>query len=154
MADLESSLEPFSTAHPKPSHSSTTPIARHVPNSASYKVVSTDPRFYAPPHVFKGEDCIEHFIDGLQDDAQKITEILNVNVPHHVSDINRRRMISEATECYLCKGSSSPSNPFVLDHSHTDSCNVNYKPEKWNINVLIHNAKGYDTHFIPSHADM
>ena len=49
VADLESSLEPYSTAHPVQTHSSTTPIANHVPNSACYKIVSTDPRFYAPP---------------------------------------------------------------------------------------------------------
>ena len=54
VADLESSLEPFSTAHPDPSRSSSTPIARHVPNSAAYKVVSTDPRFYAPPSRIQG----------------------------------------------------------------------------------------------------
>ena len=37
IADLESSLEPFSTAHPDPSRSSSTSIARHVLNSTSYK---------------------------------------------------------------------------------------------------------------------
>ena len=79
----------LTTAHPDPSRSSSTPIARHVPNSASYKVVSTDSRFYSPPHVFKGEDCIGHVIHALQDDARKITEILNVNVPHNVSDTDR-----------------------------------------------------------------
>ena len=162
VADLESSLEPFSTAHPNPTHSSTTAIARHVPNSACYKVISTDPRFYAPPRVFKGKNCIEHFIDALQDDARKITKILDVNVPHNVSDADRRQMIDAATECFLCKGPPSPTDPFVLDHSHTDgsvrgiaheSCNINFKPDKTRINVLIHNAKSYDTHFILSHAN-
>ena len=118
--------------------------------------------FTPPPRVFKGEDCIGHFIDALQDDARKITEILNVNVPHNVSEPDRRQMIDEATECYLCKGPSSPSNGFVLDHSHLDgsvrgvacnTCNVNYTPDKRNVNVLIHNAKSYDAHFILSHAD-
>ena len=162
VADLESSLEPFSTALPNTTHSSTTPIARHVPNSASYKVVSTDPRFYSPPRVFKGENCIEHFIDALQDDARKITKILDVNVPHGVPDDERRAMIDAATECFLCKGPPSPNDPFVLDHLHTDgsvrgilhnSCNINYNPDKTHINVLIHNAKSYDTHFILSHAN-
>ena len=89
VADLESALEPYSTVQPDPSHSSTTPIAKHVPCSASYKVVSTDPRFYQPPRVFTGDNCVEHFIDALQDDARKITKILDVNVPHNVPDAER-----------------------------------------------------------------
>ena len=62
---------------------------------------------------------------------------------------------------HLCKGPPSPEDLFVLDHNHLDgsprgichnSCNLNYKPEKA-INVLIHNAKNYDTHLILSHAN-
>ena len=65
VADLESALEPYSTTLPERSHSSTTPIARHVPCSAAFKVVSTDPRFHQSPCIFKGDHCIEHFIDAL-----------------------------------------------------------------------------------------
>ena len=162
VADLESSLEPYSTTLPEPTHSSTTPIARHVPNSAAYKVVSTDPRFYQPVREFKGENCVEHFIDALQDDAQKITKILDINVPHSIPEDERKSMINSATECYLCKGPPSDKDYFVLDHSHTDgtvrgiahnSCNVNFKTSKTQINVFLHNAKSYDAHLILSHAN-
>ena len=161
VADLESVLQPYSTTLPEKTHSSTTAIAKHIPCAASYQVVSTDPRFFQPPRVFKGDNCVEHFIESMQDDARKITKILNVNVPHNIPDAERLRMIEEATECYLCKGPPSPEDLFVLDHNHLDgsprgichnSCNLNYKPEKA-INVLIHNAKNYDTHLILSHAN-
>ena len=71
-------------------------------------------------------------------------------------------MTAEATECYLCKGPPSPSDPFVLDHSHTDgsvrgiahnTCNVNFKTTKTQVSVFLHNAKSYDAHLILSHAN-
>ena len=161
-ADLESALEPYTTTLPEPTHSSTTPIARHVPCSAAFKVVSTDPRFHQPVREFTGEHCVEHFIDALQDTARKINKILDVNVPHGIPDDERVAMINEATECFLCKGPPSPADPFVLDHSHTDgsvrgiahrNCNANFKTNKGVVSVFLHNLKSYDAHLILSYAN-
>ena len=161
-ADLESILQPITTVLPESTHSSTTPIAKHIPCAAAYKVVSTDPRFFQPTRIFKGDNCIEHFIEAMQDDARKITKILDVNVPHNISTAERRRMIAETDECYLCKKPETDEDPFVLDHSHVDgsvrgiahnSCNINYKTDKCNINVFVHNLKSYDAHLILSHAN-
>ena len=114
VADLESVLKPIGRNPTAAAAPSTTPIASHEPCSASYKVVSTDSRFHQPIRVFTGENCIEHFIDAMQDDARKITKILDVNVPHNIPDLQRREMIEAATECYLCKGPPSEQDEFVL----------------------------------------
>ena len=162
VADLESVLKPITTVLPDSTHSSTTPIAKHIPCAAAYKVVSTDARFHQQVRVFKGDNCVEHFIDALQHDARKITKILDVNVPHNIPNEERLRMIAETDECYLCKKPKTDEDPFVLDHSHTDgsvrgiahnSCNINYNVDKTHINVFIHNVKAYDAHLILSHAN-
>ena len=55
----------------------------------------------------------------------------------------------------------SPSDPFVLHHSHTDSaargiahnsCNINFNTTKTQVSVFLHNAKSYDAHLLLSHA--
>ena len=119
VADLESVLQRITTVPPDPtSTSSTTPIANHLPCECSYKVMSTDPRFYQPSRVFVGESCVEQLIEAMQDDARKLSKILDVNVPHNIPDDERRRMIDTATKCYLCACEAAPGNHFVLDHNH------------------------------------
>ena len=115
VADMETILQPISTVIPDPSESSTTKITSHLPCAAAYYLVSaTDGRLVARPRVFEGDNHVQHFIEALQEDGRKVTKILDVNVPHGVSDDARLEMLAEATECHICKGPRSETDPFVL----------------------------------------
>ena len=67
------------------------------------------------------------------------------------------RMRQSASKCWMCSNDFEEGDERVLDHDHYngqlrgvahDSCNKVLKKNSYNITVIIHNLRGYDSHLI------
>lgn len=68
----------------------------------AYKRVSIDEKFNKDTVVFRGDNCVEHFIECLLQEEKEINEILYVVKPMVLTDEDEERAL-KAKSCFLCK---------------------------------------------------
>ena len=162
-ADLECILQPYDTASPNPSTSSTTPRNKHIACGAAYYIVSTDKRFHREPTVLRGENVMSEFIERLISDVAQLKKYLKNIVKMTPLTAEQRTEFDSATTCHICSRVFMESDRRVRDHDHITgayrgaahaSCNLNYRlhVSKTKITVFIHNLRNYDAHLILSAA--
>ena len=156
VADLETVQQPIDTVLHDPLKSSTTKIKNHLPCSASYMAVFTDPKYFQSPKVFKGENCIMEFLNALQADITYYKECYGRSIELIMSEedeskfemarichICSKELVypylhchrEDETDCNLCKVNAEV-DIVVRDHDHVDGlfrnaacngCNLNYR---------------------------
>ena len=153
-ADFESVLSPVHTCTQRKGISSTTVKQIHIPCGYCFIVVS--PFKIYEPRVYRGSDCISHFLKNLFKWEQKIIKRLKSPVKMRMTEADKLNF-KQSKNCYMCgKAFDNIFNPPVRDHSHQSGlyqgcchsrCNLNSKV-KYFIPVILHNLKSYDSHLI------
>ena len=155
-ADFECILEMVNPTVDK----TTTVVEKHIPCGYCYKIVSTNEKYTQPPVVYHGENAVTHFLMALNREEQKITKLLKEVKPMKLTPEDEQAF-QRATVCHIC---DLPLNgDKVRDHDHLlegnnyrgaahNSCNLNFKHPTF-IPVVMHNAKGYDSHLILSQVE-
>ena len=94
-------FETYTTKIDEPQHGNTTIYQRHVPSGFGYMVVSTDPQYTKPPVIFRGDNVVYTFLQRLDDEQRKISNILSVEKPMVMTaeDVQRHQ---QANECFIC----------------------------------------------------
>ena len=159
--DIEAVLEPYQTALPDPSRSSTTRLNRHVPCGFCYVVVGPDGRLLKEPVLVHGSgNLINQLLQRLQEEEKIITALRGVDYPMDMTP-ESTALFEAATHCYLCnKQIPRFGVKKTRDHDHTkpadnfrgascQGCNLNLKRRDF-IPVVFHNLAGYDAHHIIS----
>ena len=129
----------------------------HKPISYCFKIVCKDGREYEPI-IYKGLDCVEHFIKNIMKVSEKILEEMKEN-KQIIMTIEQEKEFNKAKKCIYCNKDLKDDR--VRDHDHFTSeyrgpahneCNLlSRKPNK--IPVFFHNLKGYDGHLIVKAVD-
>ena len=145
--------------------SSTTRIQEHEACGFAYQLLSTDPRFYEPPVVVRGENCAKEFLDRLQADAKRVRGWLKNPEPMPKLTDQQEADFQAATHCWICEKEYEWFDDLqARDHCHITgvyrgsahhSCNLNYRinPDEIEIPCFLHNLKSYDAHLIIAAAE-
>ena len=152
-ADFESITQPIDRAQMDETRSYTDGYQLHAPCRFAYKVVCTDERYTKDTMVYRGQDCVENFLNALKQEKWRIWNILNEQKPLCMTDENQADF-EAATHCHIC-GEALESDR-VRDHWHVSgkyrgaahkACNLKFRIPSF-IHVIMHNLKGYDSHLI------
>ena len=103
------------------------------------------------------------FLDSLQDDDEKLKDILRHPIEKNLSEEEEAKF-QQATKCHICGKEATEEDAFVRDHDHLtgifrnaahNSCNLNYriKPDVLKIPIFFHGLKNYDSHLTLSHVN-
>ena len=140
----------------------------HVPSGYCCHTVSAFEEYQTEPTLYSGENVMDHFFNHIMEEHERISRILNKNVPMRDLTPDQLREHIEATVCNVCEQEFDDKNCKVHDHCHVTgsyrqaacaSCNLQLKHpythvdkcRRFLINVVIHNLKGYDSHLILKH---
>ena len=156
-ADFESLLYKVEGCESDPNKSSTTPIQKHLPSGFGYKLICVNEKYSKPTVVYRGKDAVPKFLQALKKEEKYINHLLNKVEPMKLS-VEDELSFQRATICHICEKELGQDK--VRDHDHLKSgfnyrgaahntCNINYKYPSF-IPVVLHNARGYDTHLILS----
>ena len=136
-ADFECILEKVNPTVDK----TTTVVEKHIPCGYCYKIVSTNEKYTQPPVVYHGENAVTHFLMALNREEQKITKLLKEVKPMNLTPEDEQAF-QRATVCHIC----DLLMIFVIIG------NLNFRHPTF-IPVVMHNAKGYDSHLILSQVE-
>ena len=115
--------------------------------------MSTVDQYNQAPVVYRGEDCVDHFLENLLQEEKRISEILKVVEPMVITE-DQERAFQQSGDCHICGDPLGADR--VRDHDHLtglyrgpahNECNINYK-FTGKIPVVLHNLRGYDSHLI------
>ena len=111
--------------------------------------------------IFKGENCIQDFLQHMKMNARKVEQILTFVRPmipltqREISDFDACKV------CYICLGEIEECDVKVRDHCHIsgkyrgaahNGCNLNFKIPSF-VPVFFHNLSGYDAHMLITKLD-
>jgi hypothetical protein len=131
---------------------STQRLTKHVPTGFGLKMVSPYTEFNSETYIYRGEDCVEHFVNCLDDIYDQCYEKLSTVKDMEFTDEDKEKFYS-ATECGIClKPFNEDCNSVsrVPDHDHISGCfrsaahaycNLQMRQQK-HIVIFMHNAKG------------
>lgn len=103
----------------------------------------------------RGPDCIEWFVDELDQISERVEEIFLNPIPLNMS-MEDEVLFAMTQECEICGAPYTDRDVPVRDHCHLtgryrgsahSDCNLLYK-ESRNIPVVFHNLTNYDAHFL------
>ena len=132
----------------------------HDPISFCLTVIKNESEIFYH-NFFRGKNIMKTFFKILKKLENKILTCLSPIVK--MVDLNESEIAdyNSASFCYLCEKEFCEKDRKVKDHCHLTgiyrgaahtSCNLRFQlPKK--IPLLIHNSKGYDSHFIISNID-
>ena len=155
-ADFESITQPIEQVQREQTKSYTDGYQLHVPCGFAYKVVCIDDKYTKDTVVYRGQDCVEKFLDSLKQEKWRIFDILQKPKPLIMTEQNQMDF-EAASHCHIC-GEHLESDR-VRDHCHVtgsyrgaahNQCNLKFKIPTF-IPVVFHNLKGYDSHLIMQH---
>ncbi|XP_049887050.1 uncharacterized protein LOC126381638 [Pectinophora gossypiella] len=148
-ADFESLLQPTPDAQ---NSECTENIQKHVPAAFGYYIVCSYDSSLNKYVSFRGPDCVQNFIENLENDVSWINTILQNQ--HKMLPLTEQELESFLTSknCYLCNKLLFEDK--VRDHCHLTGryrgpahsyCNIQFKLPKF-LPVFFHNLSGYDSH--------
>ena len=168
-ADLEAITKKIDTCSPPEGKSYTQAYQKHEPSGFGYKVVCHyDQKYSKPAVIYRGENVIEKFIQNLFEDVEHCQRIIKKDFQKPlVMTASDEEDFQKAEKCWICDRNYKRektekeriANEPVRDHCHITGkyrgsahrkCNARLQisAEKIKIQVVFHNLKGYDSHFI------
>ena len=114
------------------------------------------------PYLYRGEDCMKHFVQKLTEIKKDIFEKMNVNKPMDKLTYEQKIEFRNATNCSICGKKFEPDDAKVRDHCHFTGkyrgaahvkCNLDYSFKFFKIPIFFHNLKNYDAHLIIAKAN-
>lgn len=104
---------------------------------------------------FRGERCIDWFVNEMKKIAERIADVLNQPKEMETS-LENEVHFAESRQCHICGKMYVIGDNIVRDHSHItgayrgsahNECNLKYQESRC-IPVIFHNLSHYDAHFI------
>ena len=92
----------------------------HVPSGFCTYRVSAYGELYKP-HVYSGDDVMQHFYSHLKIERQEITEILSKNLPMQPLTLHEEQRKERARTCITCNKPFSLYNKKTHHHDHVTS---------------------------------
>ena len=130
---------------------------KHVPASFCAMRVSTHAPYCTRPYLYRGEQCMEEFLQFLRRQAKEITDLLTNKQKSMRWDAEAKKRAASQTHCYLCGKRLKPGGRF-RDHDHLSGrfrgmsclvCNLKFSSlYQLKIPIIMHNSFWYDLHFI------
>ena len=163
-ADFEAITEKIDSCSPPQHKSYTQAYQKHKPSGFGYKVVCHyDKKYSKPAVIYRGEKPVPKFIQHLFREVKDCQKIITERAKRKlVMSASDEKDFRNAKKCWICqkgyKGDEGENIP-VRDHCHITGkyrgsahkkCNfrLQISAEKIKIQVVFHNLKGYDSHFI------
>ena len=148
-ADFESTLVPMNDR------------TEHRPNSFALYALNNKDGFTYDEYV--GEDAADRFMDTVKQTALNLYNIKARNEPMVLTP-EQEEAHEKATECYMCHEGfgETKGRRKAADHNHEtgeyrgaahSTCNLHRNDAHFNVDVYMHNFKGYDSHFLMSKGD-
>ena len=133
----------------------------HKPNSFGLYALNNKKGYSYDEYV--GEDAAERFMDCVKETAFNLYLIKAQKEPMAMSP-EEEKAHEAAKECYMCNEGfgGSKTRCKVPDHDHETGkyrgaahalCNLHRHDSHFNVDVLMHNFKGYDNHLMMSKGD-
>ena len=136
---------------------------QHVAKNMGITLISRYPDLLKSEYIqFNGKDCIMDGLDYIMNIKFKINDILkNTNYDITMSPENEINY-KNCDKCWMCNNNFDNTNEDlkkVRDHDHLkkednfrgsacNKCNLQANFKNYKLNILAHNAKNYDAHFI------
>lgn len=158
-ADFEAILEPIDSCLPNQDKPFTQVKQLHTPCSYAYIIntIVEDDDFLRPLRLYRGKDCMEHFLDSMLRDIAYIEEkYLNVVRPMEILSDQRKMELNSITNCHVCMQDFKEGDETVIDHCHITTkarsklhsgCNLLLRTPRF-CPVFLHNGSNYDFSFI------
>ena len=114
------------------------------------------------PYLYRGEDCMKHFVQKLTEIKKDIFDKINVNTPMDELTYEQKIEFRNATNCSICGKKFQEDDTKVRDHCHFTGkyrgaahvkCNLDYSFKFFKIPIFFHNLKNYDAHLIIAKAN-
>ena len=114
------------------------------------------------PYLYRGEDCMKHFVEKLTEIKKDIFAKMNVNEPMDKLTFQQKTEFRQATHCSICNKKFQPEDEKVRDHCYFTGkyrgaahvkCNLDYSFRYFKIPIFFHNLKNYDAHLIIAKAN-
>ena len=114
------------------------------------------------PYLYRGEDCMKHFVEKLIELKKDIIEKMNLNKSMDELTYEQKTEFRQATHCSICNKEFQPDDEKVRDHCHFTGkyrgaahvkCNLDYSFRCFKIPIFFHNLKSYDAHLIIARAN-
>lgn len=150
-ADFESLLVPQSSSDGLVSNN-TCVLQKHLPAAFAYYVVCSYDSSQNKYVSYRGQDCVEKFLEYLGEDITNIHKILKEPIPMTSLTSYEQKSFDDSKYCFLCDQLLFDDK--VRDHCHLTGkyrgaahsyCNLQYCVPKF-IPVFFHNLSGYDSH--------
>ena len=151
-ADFESYIKPMQSCDPHPEKSYTKQYQKHEPLSFCYFIKCFDDEVYTPKLVsYIGESAAQKFIEMLEEDIRKIT---NIPKKKMIFGEKERERFNKTTKCWICNKQFDKDDVKVRDHCHFTGrfrgaahrmCNLRFR-KPYFTPVVFHNLSGYDSH--------
>ncbi|XP_031634853.1 uncharacterized protein LOC116348124 [Contarinia nasturtii] len=106
-------------------------------------------------HFNRGANCIEWFVNEMENLGHAASAVLSRKVPMRLSD-EEQVLFIWSDDCHICGKNIYNEDDKVRDHCHRtgefrgaahSKCNLKYQRAK-HITVVFHNLSNYDSHFI------
>ena len=112
-ADFEAITEKIDTCEPNPEESYTQNYQKHTPSGFCYYVKCSYDDDYAKPVVYRGEDCVEKFVEMIEEEVIDIYDIYKNKIPLKMTK-NDWVKFRNSTHCHICKKELSNDKVIVL----------------------------------------
>jgi K+/H+ antiporter YhaU regulatory subunit KhtT len=152
-ADFESLLVPIKGCENDPEKSQTARTTKHIACGFAGKVVGLTKGTSKQPIVYRGQYTVVKFVECMVQEQEDIEQKFK-HCETMLMTGSDWQSFKKAKHSHICKKELGEER--VRDHCHVTGkfrgaaqyeCNINYK-YTCRIPVIIHNARGYDTHLI------
>lgn len=154
-ADVESILRKTDDSDQTFGGKKTSAFQKHEVFSVGYYCAGSSAYTRPEYRSHTGPDCIEWFVNEMEDIALLASSVLEHNEPMDLSQ-EEEVLFIWSEECHICGKPFVDENDKVRDHCHItgafrgaahNSCNLNYQIAKY-VTIIFHNLSNYDAHFI------
>ena len=131
-ADFESLTVPINSANNNDNKSYTETYQHHTPCGFAYKVVCCEDQYTKPIELYRGQNCVEKFLDCMKQEKKYISKIINQNKNFKKITKQDQENYKNAKVCHICEKKLNDDK--VWDHCHItgkyrgaahDNCNKN-----------------------------
>ena len=114
------------------------------------------------PYLYRGEDCMDKFVDQLTEIKETILSKMKTNLPMEKLSEEQKLQFKNATRCSIYNKQFQENNERVRDHCHFtgkyrgwahNKYNFDYSWRYFKIPIFFHNFKNYDAHLIINKAN-